>query len=112
MKLLIQIGGGLGDLFRCYFTDENSYNRRTHGSGEWGRLEQICNEFNVAKEITVIGSTHNMEQCTNFLQYHPNIQEIYLEPWTVSGKELLDKYLNAGYKQLRDVFRLDRKSVV
>lgn len=105
MKLLIQIGGGLGDLFRCYFTDENSYNRRTHGSGEWGRLEQICDYFDI-RDITVIGETHNIEQCKQFLQYHPNVGYKDLKPWTLSGNDMLQQYLDKGYKQLRDALHL------
>lgn len=96
MKLYIQIGGGLGDLYRCYFGNPSA------GLwGLWGKVEEICKKLDLKpKSIDVIGSTHNINQCKLFLEHHPYIRDFYLDPWVMDGTYLKTKFEAEGYKNL------------
>ena len=97
-KVFIAIGGGLGDLYRSYFTDEHRFNKRTHGEAAWGRLLGAQHRGDLDNfEITVIGAVHNIKQCEEFLKLHPLIHDIDLRPWTHTSEGVKAEYREKGY---------------
>jgi hypothetical protein len=99
MKYYIQVGGGLGDIFRKYFND----NPQT-GEGTWGRLNKMPIK---EREVLVVGAVHNREQVREFFKFHPLIKEVRLDPWVLNGNYVREICRQEGYEEVRQVYPLE-----
>jgi len=79
-QIFIPTGGGLGDVIRIYFRDEEY----------WGYLNNVKEKF-PRRTIKVLSSCHN-PQVKEFFRYHPSIDEFHEFGWIINGTELIEKY--------------------